>query len=229
MIQSLMRNKNIDLLKGVAILFVIYYHLVWNGMALKESPSVLFFQTVCMQLFFMISGYLSYKKDDKCSSSVKSIVSYLYRKMGLLLVPSILMFLFSLWFFDIPIKMGVSDIHKNGYWFTYILFVLFVLWAVIIKPIENKWNSRTIDALIIVASFLLMVSSLLTGKVCGKDLSFLLSLPFVLKYWFFFIGGYYLSKYSERIKVLLANQSVRIILLIIAFIPINIVNEGLNR
>ena len=56
-----MRNKSIDVLKGLAILFVVFYHILWVAVGFKQSPTNVFFNTSCMQVFFFISGYLTFR------------------------------------------------------------------------------------------------------------------------------------------------------------------------
>lgn len=226
---SIMRNKNIDILKGVLILYVICYHFVWNGMALKSSPSALFFQTVCMQLFFFISGYLSYKDSNNYLNTSKSAVSFITKKAQYILIPTALMFSFSIFYFNTTFKLGLMDIHKNGYWFTLILFICFVLFAIILKPLEKISRNKWIDVVVVILSFIMMIASLVTGKVIDKDLAHTLSIPLFLKYWFFFILGYYSSKYKSIFGQIIGNKYVRILLLVVASTPLSLISEGIVR
>lgn len=61
----MIRLKYVDGLKGFAILFVIFYHLIWVSVKDRDSVVVPIFNSLCMQLFFFISGYVSYRGMSK--------------------------------------------------------------------------------------------------------------------------------------------------------------------
>ena len=223
-----MRNKNIDVLKGMAILFVIYYHILWAAVGYKASPTAVFFHSSCMQLFFFISGYLSFRligKEERRSYINKSII----KKVRYVLMPTILMFIFSIWYFHLDLCYWLGDDFKNGYWFTYVLFFVFILHYLIVLPLQSFEKRKWKDILIITITFMLMVNSRVFPNLINNDVVHLFSLRFVFYYWFYFTFGYFVSKYKETANYIVSLPIVRTIVFVLAIIPLHYFDEGFKR
>lgn len=219
-----MRNKYIDVLKGILILFVVFYHILWCGVGYKSSPTAVLFHTTCMQAFFFVSGYLSFKVIKKHEQKIY-IRKSIGKKAKNVLVPTILMFLFSIWFFNLDIVEWLNVGFKNGYWFTYVLFVFYVLLYIVVLPLQKEMQHYR-DIVVLLGSLVLMVGSAFTERMLGTPITNLLSLKLIFYYWFYFIAGYYWKKYSDRIEVLINKNIVRTLIILVAIIPLHLLQDS---
>ena len=134
------RIEYIDALRGFTMFLVVSHHIsnlcfnvVGNGL-----PSItLYLLQIRMPLFFFISGFVLYKAGVVWNT--KQIVSFFKKKIPVQLISP---FIFFVTFIFVTHKDLVESIFadgKVGYWFTFVLFEYFVLYAVVRFCIRNKW------------------------------------------------------------------------------------------
>lgn len=126
----------IDAMRGFGILSVIYSHLIVMGMRGSEYDSSVapVIQLYFMPLFFFISGYLSAKIGN--IHNVSEFKTLVMNKIKYLLIPTITMFLLCVAYFRMSLVDSIMDSFKGGYWFTYVLFCIVLLYAFLVMVLK---------------------------------------------------------------------------------------------
>ena len=123
----------IDALRGIGIILLVYNHFLFFGFSGGMSTmtpldnEVMF---ILMPLFFVISGFVSYRKEQ--ATTLPQLMKTLWMKVRQLLIPTIIMFVFSRYAHCASIVDGLQDIMKKGYWFTFTLFQIIVIYQILI-------------------------------------------------------------------------------------------------
>lgn len=185
-------------LRVVATLVIVAYHAAcpyggWEAftgtvggdkMTSMELINIVFQRLLCndmLPLFFTLSGMLFYGR----KSAHVDALSIFWKKFDRLIVPAALVFLFCSWF-DIPF---VGHAGPEGHlWFVYVLFLYFSF-SLMLKKV-----SVHVLMFFAVAGYMIYT---LTGRL-KLDFS-----PFVfqlLRYYIYFVGGYYLFKHYHLLR-----------------------------
>lgn len=156
-----MRNKNIDLIKGVALIFVILVHsLIYTGfydrtiVGLNDAFYV-FLRSVfisCVPLFIMTTGFLMNKHEPSkkyYKNIIKVIVTYVIVSIIQTIIKSN----------DLPIKLIIKDIFNfsgaNYSWYVKMYFGLFLLIPflnILFINLKKKEKQSLILTLIVMSS-----------------------------------------------------------------------------
>ena len=123
----------IDALRGIGIILLVYNHFLFFGFSggmSTMSPLDNEVMFILMPLFFVISGFVSYRKEQ--ATTLPQLMKTLWMKVRQLLIPTIIMFVFSRYAHCANIVDGLQDIMKKGYWFTFTLFQIIVIYQILI-------------------------------------------------------------------------------------------------
>ena len=173
----------LDALKGVLIVLVVLGHVIQS--AITDYQHDILFRLIYsfhMPLFFLISGYLTYKGryDEKLVSKrfVQCIIPFIS------------------WAFLLPIlKNGIWDLSRtvntllypdNGLWFLYNLFFYCVM-----VSLSERWASERFKQeclLLILVAFSYVLMAILHTKLNASQICW---------YFPFFAMGYYMRKYPS--------------------------------
>lgn len=195
-----MRDRSLDLGKGLAILFVYLGHsILYHPIQMIHIPWCHFLDRIIvsfnMPMFFIISGYLF-------SKARKSTVELYKGKTMRILVPYLITMLILVCVkLVLPASMSYNSAVGGGYkaliinalcyggdrWFVYTLYIIFVL----VVPIRNWLKNKWVDLGLVV--MLVMICLLFT-------LPSIFALDKVLHYMVFFIAGYSFNEYYSEIK-----------------------------
>ncbi len=147
------RYIHFDILKGIAILLVIFGHIFYLcGGAYGQSVMMNILISVHMPIFFLVSGYFSARDLDL---STKGIMKYWKNKIIRLLLPLFLLpFLFNCVKNGFSLEFPVEQIVPNGgfnseigpYWFTYVMFIIYIFFyafRVVFTLIERRLKPVT--------------------------------------------------------------------------------------
>lgn len=196
-----MRDRSLDLGKGLAILFVylghsILYHPIQLG-ALYPWCHTLgqFIVSFNMPMFFIISGYLFSKTRKSAAELYKGktmriLVPYLFTMFILVCVKLVLPASMS---YNSAAGGGIKSLVINALcyggdrWFVYTLFFIFVLLIPVRNFLKNRWVDVVLMAVLIVVYFL-------------DFLPTIFALDKVFHFMVFFIAGYALGEYYPAIK-----------------------------
>ena len=192
------RIQYFDILKGVAIFLVVMGHVI--AICIRDIDNAFLFKLidrVHMPIFFFISGYFSYKATFKAPDIKK-------RALQLLLPFFVVSALWVIYYphsgLQSPLSTTFSgmyhDVWKNGYWFTLVLFEICLIYALMtfaLRRIGNFW----LRLVLIIAVWIGLYFS--QGLV-GHNVSVLLSLGFVVKFYPVFFLGVIMREQADLFK-----------------------------
>lgn len=184
------RIESFDVLKGIAILMVVMGHVITYGVYRIDS-SVVFrlIGTVHMPLFFFISGYFTVREKEG-----RLALPGLWKRFRQLIIPMVIVT--TLWIYYYP-HSGLqklltctfaglwSNLWKNGYWFTWVLFAVIALYggaAWVSRHFRGKWKGLP---------FAVLLGTLAVGEwLIPAKINAWLCFTFIFKYmWVFLFGG----------------------------------------
>ena len=199
------RNRGIDILKGIGILFVFIGHM---GSPYGGGTIVAYAYSFHMPLFFLVAGYLS------TNVSSYSIVEYTKKKAKALLIPYALIFLFSyLWTNTLyPLSQGLkvfpyphtltnflkAFILSGGYlekiplnnfplWFLPLMFIASLVFYFILQIKDKR-------ILLSIAFIISLITIPLQNFVTGRPAWHINVLPAAI---FYMLIGYLFKKYTQ--------------------------------
>lgn len=114
----------LDVLKGVIIFFVVVGHAFHFGFAYYRSPLLLMLRSMDMPIFLFISGLLASGVISFTSSDVRA---YWLKKGRQLLLPMLGLPIIYALIRSVPMQEIIFGMMHGGYWFTLVLFEMFVL------------------------------------------------------------------------------------------------------
>ena len=205
-------SAEVDICKGIAILAVVWHHsLILYPVNLLEVRWCQYVwiidQTFFMQIFFFISGYLF------ALSKPRSYSTILQNKAKRLLIPY-----FSYELLNLLLKLLAPSLVNrkvdsvSGYlyqmfclggelWFVYVLFFLFVVWAVCLKK-TNTLAQLAIAGIIIVGCNFISTEQINAYCLLGE----------VIRYSPIFIIGYVAKSVNKQIMLSNLNVAATVIL-----------------
>ncbi|MCM1036434.1 MAG: acyltransferase [Bacteroides sp.] len=181
----------IDILRGILMLLVVMVHVdncsfgPYFDLAINEQLS-----WVRMPLFFFISGFLSYSTGYTPSVFIRRLSNRVICQ----LYPTVILFAAFLKCFDIPLLAGIDNLYKQGFWFTYAVFVHFCILAVICLAMNKYMRSCRVSWLVpavlaAAATCTLYEQSPVITHFHDSPLYLRLSLPLVAKMLPYFLIG----------------------------------------
>lgn len=154
------RLRYFDMLKGVAIFIVVMGHII--TMCVREVDRAFLFKFVeqlHMPLFFFISGWFAYRVTDGRLTVPKLGTRLLRLLLPMVVVSSLWVIYFPHSGLQSPLDSTFSglwnDTYKNGYWFTMVLFEIFVLYAATV-PLLRVLRSTLAQTVAVVAECALL-------------------------------------------------------------------------
>lgn len=215
------RIEYIDAMRGFTMILVVYSHIC--GMCLGDkwigwNDIFFLFRLPC---FFFISGWLFEKSDRKWNrTTIKSIVK---KKFMIQIVPT---FIFLLLLAPPPLFFSRLGTTKGGYWFTFALFIFFMLNLISSCFVRKRFVKHQDIILFCFALFISVLAFLYEVYYnryfrhigwLANGLGFLSLMTW--RYYLFFYVGTFVKRHFEAF-VKLTNKPLIIILVIIGFICI---------
>ena len=216
------RNAHLDLIRVVAMLFVIAIHTE-REFHVSALGSTLF-STILFTangLFFLISGYLAFKFEEDPSRPAASYRTFYWKKFCSLVIPlvfytTILMMNYYYWdplknFLDYPNEYFMDTFwvmfpdSTNGYkWFIYNL-IGFMITVPFMKNMFKALSDEALKCFFIIAVGFEAVSVILFSQVIGIPFS-VTGWPFMSWYFYFLCGYiiYRLKVFHEKKKLFIA-------------------------
>ena len=198
------RLRYFDILKGLAIFMVVMGHVMAMGVrGIDATPLFKFIGQIHMPIFFFISGWLAWRPKAPT----------LLPKARRLLVPMVAVS--TLWIYYYPFSGLQSPFDstwaglwtatfKNGYWFTFVLFELFVLYVPVWHLLQ-RCRSLATSLAVVVASWavVLAVYYFLPSEACD-----ILSWSLTAEFFAVFMAGVLASRYRDGFLRLTANGNL---------------------
>lgn len=199
------RIEYIDAIRGFTMILVVAVHVYslcfMQGNAKEYDLSYNnFFGLFRMPLFYFISGFVFYKLNRNWDFS--TLVQFISNKIRVQIFSTLIFFFLFCWLYQKEIYYSLFDTQKAGYWFTFILFIYFILYIGIDKTVcwisrKNAFNNITITTSFVVGLllyYLINNGSLLS--ILAPQATTLLSIT-KWQYFIFFSFGCCIHKYYE--------------------------------
>ena len=132
--QGKQRLEWLDAMRGFTMILVVAYHVgqMCFGMNLKTSTSMPFIVLFRMPLFFFVSGFLAWKADMIWTRN--RLGTMIWKKFKIQVIPTIVFLTVCLVVrakeFWPAIERAMASPTKSGYWFTWALLIMFVIYYV---------------------------------------------------------------------------------------------------
>ncbi len=186
---STKRLEYIDVMRAFTMFLVVMQHVDSFVLSGFNSPVYKVLLLIRMPMFFFISGFIGYKALNEWTHSF--YVERLRKKAFVQLIPaSIFFLLFCLVFAINPIDT-VMDNGFQRYWFTYVLFYMFVIYYTL-SVLWHSWRQSSISHLLIliVLSLVMWLIFVQTQRHhTSWGLSSLLFVDRLCHYYVFFVIG----------------------------------------
>lgn len=214
------RIAYIDALRGFNMIILVLVHVHGSCFLIEDdTPSVVCYLGVMMlPLFFFISGFVAYRTGT--TWSIPQAAKLLGRKVPLLITSA---FIFLLAYTVTHGQNLVNSLcmdSKNGYWFTYVLFIFFVLYALFRLTATllslKGWKEDLLAVCCGIALFVATVPSVMSKIPVSDNLLNILS----FKHWYyfvFFVFGTLARKHFEVFQELLSHKLLITICLVVFF------------
>lgn len=216
------RIEYIDAMRGFTMLLVVCSHVetFMVGSPLKSINALLGeFQ---MPLFFFVSGFVAYK--NNLLYGINEIKT-LFKKKIFVLVLSPLLFMFLYCYIkNHDFVRSLFLIDKAGYWFTFVLFELFIinfLMGILMSHIRLKDNIK--DVLWIIFGFVIYLVSAVDHTNLNINVSGLFAVE-KLRYMLFFIIGTQIRKNWTKVETILDSR-YGVAILVVMFAGLNFFSD----
>lgn len=202
----------LDIIRGLAIILVIYAHLLKNNTSLINSV----LNSIRMPTFFFISGFFIYGVVYDFQLLLRRLKNRLTRQ----LYPTIILFSLFVVLFKNSNFEYAFDTYKAGYWFTYVSVLFFITLApllVLFTKIGLSNKGRIAVFLIIIVLSLVMQTLAFKLGFFETKIAGLLSFEHYIGYLRFLCAGCVFRIFWERYSDKLMNWTVYV-LSIVCFI-----------
>ena len=185
------RVKYIDFIKGIAIILVVMGHVELYILC-RHDLFITVISAIHVPTFIFLSGYLSYKKKDGTQN--RDIFQALWNKFKRLLVPFFLISVLYAITFRINYFYLFENTYKYGYWFTFSLFSLYVIY-IFANMLSNRLNFIWKDIIFYISIYLIFLALFYSHFISYKVLG-VLSFQQIIFYFPTFIFGVLMKKYT---------------------------------
>lgn len=179
------RIEYIDAMRGLAMLMVVYCHIMTFVFHNQDTGAFVFFERIMLPIFFFISGYIAF--NDKKEYVAKT---FLQVKFLALVIPALVCLCLYAIIFNRNLTEDIFDNFKGGYWFTIVLFEMLAISVFIIKlkeKIKLKYISLILLALVFLSVLLLKI--LYWTDINSNSVIRLFSVTHLLHYFPYFLTG----------------------------------------
>lgn len=208
-ITSTKRIEYIDALRGFTMILVVFSHLFIPGTTTINK----LFITFRMPLFFFISGYIAYKANENWNWT--TYIRKIGNKFRIQLIPTLVFGLtFSYLIRDHNIQIFITDVSKDGYWFTIVLLEMFFLYFTC-NLIFNKlrsgggvWHKNLwLYAFAILLYGLPYICNSLNINIYNQVTN-IISLSLLCQYFQFFVLGLLVRQFQNQAHEIIDNKYV---------------------
>lgn len=200
-----------DLMKGVAITLVVMGHFIFFGIkGGSETITIRTIDQIHMPLFFFVSGWFSMKLSENNSLRLPILSKRFIQLILPMVIVSSMWVVYNQYFglwehWNLTFNELWLAPYKGGYWFTFVLFEIILLYFLII-PVLNKWNGPIQFVIIsLVAVGLLNVCYSILPEILRDYLSLYLTSIYLG----LFLLGVFAHKYKDLFYKIVFNSTVQ--------------------
>lgn len=216
------RIEFIDAMRGFTMILVVLCHVSGLCLGIENNiPSIHpFLYEFRMPTFFFISGFVLYKAEHVWNA--KNVFLFLKKKFPVQIITTTIFFSVFLYINCISVNEGLFSESKYGYWFTYTLFVYFIIYSISqflfhLFDFSEKVKDILTITLGLVFYLLFSVSSIFHTLPFNIETEHFLSMNHWGYFLFFSIGTLF-KKHYNSILYYLDEKPVILICLIVYFI-----------
>lgn len=197
----------IDSMRGLMMILVVSVHVAWSS-GCNTFPYFAFLGLFRLPLFFFISGFIFYKKEQVWNFS--NCIKFLSNKFLVQIIPTaIFLSLFMLIF-----SISTINAKYNGFWFTIALFEYFFVYVLFSLIIKKQIINNIV--LLIIALILYILSS--DVSVYEKYLFIYNAIIWNFEFFIFFVAGTLTKQYFDKVKIIFNKDIIMTIIIISMFI-----------
>lgn len=197
------RIEYIDALRGFTMILVVMTHVSNFCLCSYNSSYSIIMTQFRMPLFFFISGFVFYKD---IIWNKTSLTAFFKKKIPVQILTPTLFLLLYLHIHTLPITNILLEPYRNGYWFTYILFLFFILYVCIEFFTQHlKIKSKGVNLVLMLCCGLCYTITLGGDLALSKKLSYVIMTPH-WQYFTFFVIGTFAKKYFYHFLRLIDNK-----------------------
>jgi len=202
------RNLTLDLLKGIAILNIVFIHTIfWSGSTYNANDTLRQLSLIVdVSLFFFLSGWAAnYQKNNIKIFTARIFKLYVQYIVMIIFMVIMLIAVFGHNVSSLPIAGYLSiDTNSNSYelpvifgslWFLKVFFIVYLLTPLLVWVSKNKQNSLF---LLFGLLCLISMSTFINNSIYNAPL-FFTSLRYIIFYTFFYFAGIIL--YDNKITL----------------------------
>ena len=219
------RIEYLDALRGFTMILVVLNHVAaeYFGVSYNHGNIHYYIAEFRMPLFFFVSGFVLYKKDFVWN--ITNSLKFFKKKILVQIISPFIFFCAYIYLRDMSFVEKFADKGKAGYWFTFTLFVFFIMYAII----QYLFQKLKIDKLKFIIPFYLLIGLFLYFNGVTQIL-LRLNVPECiigtlgtanLLYFIYFLSGTLVRKYFTNFEAFL-DKSYTILLCILIFFTLNI-------
>lgn len=211
------RIEYIDALRGFTMILVVLLHIEMYSFELGESFIMYnLFSVFRMPLFFFVSGFIAYKANMVWDKQAWWKMSK--KKLMIQLLPTLFFgLIYAYTHYHVGFTTFIVHLWKYGYWFTIVLFEMFIILYTMNLLIYNS-NSKTFQKRQIVSLILLSIIffgvALIFGKFPNK-FGDIFILVYVCRFFPYFAFGVICSMNKELFHKVLQNKWFYIAIIIL--------------
>lgn len=207
-----MRMIYVDALRGAAMLMVVYSHVLTFGMGgITPSPIGLYMRDIMLPLFFFISGFCAYS--SKNIDTVNTLLNGIIKKTKAVLIPTIVMFTIFMVYSRNEFFTYAMSYDKSGYWFTWVLFQIFVIFLTT-RYVADRFAVRQWIRIIIMLTPLVIMYVVFSLIGFRSGIAIIFEWIKVKGFYLYFLLGYFLRLFLPKFQRLCTNQYFVSILLV---------------
>ena len=210
------RINYLDALRGFTMFLVVFGHVMHFSLDLGGYRSVIgsIFLTFRMPMFFFISGYIAYKSIDFWT--LDFFKKRFAKKAQIQIIPAVLFFsLFCYLHGGNP--LNVFKHGWQGYWFTFVLFEMFVFYYTL-SLIGRNTSDKVVDVGLFVLSCLGILWLALADR--SPQIYQITCMENLTKYFQFFTFGVLSRKYIGSFEKLISNDYFKAIVIVLFLVCI---------
>ena len=143
------RIEWLDAMRGFTMILVVAYHVAQFGFLENEKTSAAlpFLVLFRMPLFFFVSGFLAYK--SRFIWTVGNTLPLVRKKLMVQIVPALIFLCLFIVFktngtFQDSFMRAMQSPTKNGYWFTWVLLQMFLIYYVISMVAQRTFPTPSV-------------------------------------------------------------------------------------
>lgn len=201
------RIEYIDAMRGFTMFLVVIGHVIFSYKTNLPNSYCNIFNYFRMPLFFFVSGWVFYKADRIWDTN--TLRCFLGKKFHVQIIPSIVFMCLYVYINEINIVDAIFDKYKSHYWFTYTLFIYFILYSITSFVLPPKIDKAIKHIILLSFSILIFCFSFSIRVIhyegIVKDIFGFLSIE-QWRYFIFFCFGTIVKDYYNKFCNLTDNR-----------------------